>query len=207
MAPTIICYFTMTSPWAYLGHDGLREIAGRHGVPLDYRPVSLADLFGRTGGLPLPQRHVSRQRHRLMELQRWREKRNVPLNLSPKYWPYKVGLCDRFIIAATEAGHDPGDFMLLAMRATWSEDRDLGDNETIIEIADRAGLPGERLVATAADSLTAVLYERNRERAEQDGCFGSPTYILKGEVFWGQDRLELLEDALKTGREPFTAPD
>lgn len=207
MTSTISYYFSLTSPWAYLGHEAFREIVARHGAKIDYRPVDLINLFGRTGGLPVGQRHISRQRYRFVELQRWREKRNVPLNLSPRHWPFTPALPDSLIIAAVEAGHDPAEYISRGMRAVWAEDRDLIDAQTVKEIADQAGLPGDELLAAAQASRIGDLYEQNKQRAEEDGCFGSPTYILKGEIFWGQDRLDLLDDALRSGREPFLAPE
>ena len=77
MSRAITYYFSLLSPWAYLGHAEFGRIAQRHDLTIDYRPVNLMTLFPETGGLPLPKRHPSRQRYRLLELQRWREARDV----------------------------------------------------------------------------------------------------------------------------------
>ncbi len=206
MTRKIEYYFSMLSPWAYIGHDLLLDISRRHNVELEYKPVALGELFSVTGGQPLPQRHISRQNYRWMELQRWREKRSVALNLKPKFWPFAVELADRTVIAIAESGQNPASFVKHGMHAVWAEDRDLSDRDTIRAVAETAGLPGENLLASAEQDWAKERYESNRRSAEKEGCFGSPTYILDGEVFWGQDRLELLDECLASGREPFQVP-
>src|SRR5438105_1483965 len=103
-------YFSVVSPWAYLGHAPFMEIAQRHQVSIAYKPVALGRLFAETGGLPLAKRHPVRQRYRLYELQRWREKRRLKFNLRPKYWPFEVGLADHLVIAMVADGRDPDQF-------------------------------------------------------------------------------------------------
>jgi 2-hydroxychromene-2-carboxylate isomerase len=70
-------YFSMHSPWAYIGHVPFVEMARRHNVTVTYRPVSLPEVFSETGGLPVTKRHPARLRYRIVELQRWREKRQL----------------------------------------------------------------------------------------------------------------------------------
>ncbi|HEX2135940.1 MAG TPA: DsbA family protein, partial [Microvirga sp.] len=79
-------YFSLVSPWAYIGHAPFMDIARRHGLAINYKPVSLGRVFTETGGLPLPQRHPVRQRYRLVELQRWRDRRRLSFNIHPKHW-------------------------------------------------------------------------------------------------------------------------
>ena len=83
----IECFLSVGSPWAYLGHAEFMRIARRHGASVVFVPVPLRRLFPETGGLPLPKRHPVRQRYRLVELQRWRALRGLPLNLEPKGAP------------------------------------------------------------------------------------------------------------------------
>ena len=66
------------------------EIARRHGLAVNHKPIFLGRVFAETGGQPLPQRHPARQRYRMVELQRWREKRGLSFNLKPKFWPFDV---------------------------------------------------------------------------------------------------------------------
>jgi 2-hydroxychromene-2-carboxylate isomerase len=196
-------YFSLQSPWAYIGHAPFREVVARHGVAVVCKPVMLVDLFAETGGLPLKQRHPVRQRYRLVELQRWREKRGLDFPLQPAYWPFDARLADGLAIATVLAGHDPDRLLRGAFAAIWQEGRNLADPATLAAIADAAGLPGRELVARAGSEEVAAVYARNRGDALANDVFGSPSYVLDGEVFWGQDRIELLGDALATGRAPY----
>lgn len=204
MAATITYVFTSHSPWTYLGHAAFLDIARRHGATVEYRPVPLGAIFAETGGQPLAKRHPVRQRYRLVELQRWRARRGLPLNLHPQFFPVDPVLADRLAIAIAEAGGDPDPFLRRVFAAVWAEERNLADPETIADLAAASGIAPE-LQARAGAPEIAAAYQRNREMAEAAGVFGAPSYILNGELFWGQDRLDLLDDALATGRPPYTA--
>lgn len=196
-------FFTLSSPWAYLGHAAFIETAQRHGAEVSYRPMPVRAVFDETGGLPLPKRHPARQRYRLVELQRWRKRRSLPLTLQPRHFPFDPSLADRFTIAIIVAGADPDAFMRRAFHAIWAEERDLGDRAVIADLAKGVGLPAEQLLETAESEASAQRYEANRIDAIASGVFGAPSYILDGEVFWGQDRIELLDEALGEGRAPY----
>jgi len=75
LSRSITYYFSLHSPWTYLGNAVFHDIARRHGCAIDYRPMPLRSVFDETGGLPLPKRHPVRQRYRLVDLQRWRDRR------------------------------------------------------------------------------------------------------------------------------------
>ncbi|HEX2136310.1 MAG TPA: 2-hydroxychromene-2-carboxylate isomerase [Microvirga sp.] len=205
MARPIDYYFSLVSPWAYIGHAPFMDIAGRHGLAINYKPVSLGRVFTETGGLPLPQRHPVRQRYRLVELQRWRDRRRLSFNIHPKHWPFDVTLADRFVIAIQVAHRDPDPFLRRAFAAVWEEERNLADPLVIAELAEQAGLDSASLMDRARGSTTEAVYALNLENAVRADVFGSPSYVLDGEVFWGQDRLDLLDDALTSGRAPYTA--
>ena len=205
MPRSIDYYFSLVSPWAYLGHAPFLDIARRHELAVNYKPIFLGRVFAETGGQPLAQRHPARQRYRLIELQRWRERRGVPLNLHPKHWPFDVALADRFVIAIQATHQNPDPFLRRAFAGVWAEDRNLADPLMIAELAEEAGLDSASLLDLAQGSTTEALYALNLENAVNGDVFGSPAYVLDGEVFWGQDRLELLDDALTTGRAPFKA--
>ena len=205
MQKQIDYYFSMVSPWAYIGHATFEDAARAYGCKVNYKPVFLGELFSETGGLPLGKRHPVRQRYRMMELQRWREKRGLPFHLQPKFWPFDVKLADGVVLAAIEKGLNPEPFIRAGFKSVWEDQRDLADSAVIAALADAAGLPGQELVACAASPEVAAAYEQNRQDAMSAGVFGAPGYVLGGEVFWGQDRIDLLADALKSGRAPFRA--
>jgi 2-hydroxychromene-2-carboxylate isomerase len=193
-------YFSFQSPWAYIGHKPFGDLARSHSLKVNYKPVLLVDLFSETGGLPLVKRHPVRQRYRMVELQRWRDRRGLTFHLQPANWPFNARPADGVVIAAVEAGHDPDKFMQRAFAGVWEDQLNLADPATLVKLADDSGLPGKQLVERSGSDEIGAAYEKNRRDALAADVFGSPGYVLDGEVFWGQDRIELLADALKSGR-------
>jgi 2-hydroxychromene-2-carboxylate isomerase len=198
-------YFSLQSPWAYIGHGAFRDLVSAYDLKVNYKPVVLVDLFSETGGLPLMKRHPVRQRYRMVELQRWRDKRGLRFHLQPAHWPFNARLADGVVIAATEAGLDPERYLQRGFAGVWEGQLNLADPATIAKLADESGLPGQRLVERSGSEEISAAYEQNRQDALAADVFGSPVYVLDGEVFWGQDRIELLADALKSGRGPYSS--
>ncbi len=196
MAKTIDYYFTLTSPWTYLGSARFEEMAARHGAEIRVKPVNYGTVFPRTGGLPLPKRAPERQAYRLMELQRWRAYLDIPLNLHPKFFPSPDGDAACMVIAAEMSGGDPLRLAHAILRAVWVEDKDITDIPTLAEIAQASGHDGARLTAAAQEAETRAAYEASTEAAIARGVFGAPMYVYNDELFWGQDRLDFLDRAL-----------
>ncbi|TDR93595.1 2-hydroxychromene-2-carboxylate isomerase [Enterovirga rhinocerotis] len=193
-------FLTTSSPWAYLGHAEFGRIAKTHGVAIRCRPMPVRRVFDETGGLPLPKRHPVRQAYRLVELQRWRERRGLALDLKPAIPLGDPSLADRTAIAIGLAGGDPMPFLGAAMAGLWAGRLDLSAAETVAHLADGVGLDGTALVAAAQGEEAGAVYEENFSAALTAGVFGAPSYVRDGEVFWGQDRLDLLERAVVSGR-------
>jgi len=198
-------YFSFSSPWAYIGHKAFRDVVAAHDLKVNHKPVVLVDLFSETGGLPLIKRHPVRQRYRMVELQRWRDKRGLNFHFQPKYIPLNARLADGVVIAAIEAGLDPDPYLRRAFPAVWEEELNLADPAVVAKLAEEAGLPGKKLIERSASEDISAAYEQNRQDAITADVFGSPVYVLEGEVFWGQDRIELLADALKSGRKAYSS--
>ncbi|UGV24821.1 2-hydroxychromene-2-carboxylate isomerase [Rhodopseudomonas boonkerdii] len=206
MSQSIDYYFSLPSPWAYIGHKPFMDLVKTYHLKVNYKPVFLGELFAETGGLPLGKRHPVRQRYRFLELQRWREKRGLDFKLQPKNWPFDGRLADGVVIAAVEAGLYPDAFLRKAYAAVWEGEQNLADPAVLARLADEAGLPGQQLVARSPAAEISEIYEQNQKDAQAGDVFGSPAYVLNGEVFWGQDRIDLLGDALKSGRAAFKQP-
>src|SRR3954451_5139919 len=198
-------YFSFQSPWAYIGHNVFRNVAKTYDLKVNYKPVVLVDLFSETGGLPLMKRHPVRQRYRMVELQRWRDKRGLKFHLQPANWPFNARLADGVVIAAIEAGLDPDRYLARGFAAVWEDQLSLADPGTVAKLADESGLPGKQLVERSAQEAISAAYEQNRQDALASDVFGSPAYVLDGEVFWGQDRIALLAGVVEAERAPFTS--
>lgn len=204
MSRRIDYFFSIASPWVYLGHKPFMAMARRLGAEVVFKPVLLGQVFDRTGGVALPKRHPARQRYRLFELQRWAAQRGRPLNLKPKHSPFDVTTVDRMVVAILLEGGDPADFIGHAGAGVWAHDHDLADPQVLTALAGECGFDGERLLDLAQSASTEAIYVLNQEEAVQAGVFGAPSFVVEGEVFWGQDRLDQLETMLTSGRPPFT---
>lgn len=194
----VIDYFLFpNSPYAYLGHARLGEIAQRHGAVIRVKPMDAAKVFPVSGGLPLAKRAPQRLAYRLVELTRWRDHLGVPLNLQPKYFPVAGDAAARLIVAAAELG-DAAAFNLAGrvLRAVWAEDRNIADDATRRALATEAGLDAEALMARAASDVIGHRYDAFTQEAIDRQVFGAPTYFYGDQWFWGQDRLDFLERAL-----------
>jgi 2-hydroxychromene-2-carboxylate isomerase len=199
MPITIDYYMTLNSPWTYLGSALFAEIAERNGASVNIKPAKFGPIFEQSGGLPLPKRAPQRRAYRMMELKRWREVRGIPLTLEPKYFPSDDVAATRLLIAAKLQGKDALNFSIELGRALWEREEALADPQVIALAAERAGLNAAELSANAPpDAELDALHDQFTKEAMAAGVFGAPSFVLpSGEIFWGQDRLELLERALK----------
>jgi 2-hydroxychromene-2-carboxylate isomerase len=204
MPVTIDYYLSLNSPWTFMGSALLAEVAKRNGADVNVKPAKFGPIFEKTGGLPLPKRSPERRAYRLMELKRWREVRNIPLILQPKNSPSDDAAATRLVIAAKLQGNDAHRLATEFGRAIWELDEPLGEPAVMAAAAKRAGLDTAALRAGGpSDAELDQLYEQYTQEALAAGVFGAPSYVLpSGEFFWGQDRLEMLERALKMLRQP-----
>jgi 2-hydroxychromene-2-carboxylate isomerase len=182
-----------------MGSAPFAEIARRYGATVDVKPAKFGPIFEQTGGLPLPKRSPQRQAYRLMELKRWREVRGIPLTVEPRYFPSDDLAATRLVIAAKLQGKDAHRLSLEFGRAIWEREESLADAAVMSAAAQRAGQDASALRANGpSDPELDALYEQYTQDALKAGVFGAPSYVLpSGEIFWGQDRLELLDRALK----------
>ncbi len=203
MGRRIDYWFTCASPWAYLGHAPFMALVESKGLDVHFRPVKLADVFAETGGLPLARRHPVRQRYRFVELQRWAEMRGAKMNFKPAFFPFDATLSERVTLALAEDRALCARYLREVFAGVWARDQNLADEATVAACVTAAGGDAAAALARAKTDAIGAAYERNREEAVAADVFGSPCYVLDGEVFWGQDRLDLLARALETGRAPY----
>ena len=201
MTTCIDYYFAPQSPWSYLGHRRLQEIARACGAAIRVLPVDLGGkVFPVSGGLPLAKRAPQRQAYRLVELRRFSEWLQTPINIEPKYFPVDGGDAARLIVAV-DLHEGPEAAMTLAgvlMRAVWVDDLHIGDEAVLAAALAECGLPARRL-EDAHSQAVHLRYEAATQAAVDAGVFGAPSYVVDGEIFWGQDRLDFLERRLRGG--------
>ena len=191
-------YLAPQSPWAYLGHRRLADMARAAGAHINVRPVDLGGkVFPVSGGLPLAMRAPQRQAYRLVELARFSAHLGMPLNLHPAHFPVAGDDAARLIIAVDQAdGADAAMALTGALlSAVWAEQRNIADARELAAVLAACGLPANRL-DDARGPAAQARYEADTQRAVEAGVFGAPTYVVDGEMFWGQDRLDFLQRRL-----------
>lgn len=199
MSKTIQYFFAPQSPFAYLGHERLVAIAAKAGARIDLRPFDLGKVFGVSGGLPLPKRSPQRQAYRLKELERWSAYLQRPMNLQPAFFPVAGDPAARLIIT-TQLSHGIDKATALTgaiMKAVWAEEKNIADTATLAAIASAQELDGNALLKSAETASVQAEYDRFTEEAIAANVFGAPWYIVDGEGYWGQDRLDFVERALQ----------
>jgi len=196
MTKTVDYFFSVNSPWMYLGHARFTEMTRRNNAHVRVKPMDMARVFDAAGGLPLPQRPRQRQLYRMAELKRWRAQLGIPIHLEPKHFRVPTEMAARLIIAA-----DLKELNALALtgflgRAVWEEERDISDPETLKAIAAEHGRNPKLLWEAAQAPETKAAFDAYTQEAIDRQVFGAPTYVYRDELFWGQDRLDFLERAL-----------
>ncbi|WP_048648287.1 2-hydroxychromene-2-carboxylate isomerase [Nitratireductor soli] len=205
MAATVDYYLTSASPFTYLGHEALRAVLARHGATVRVKPINLMGVWEISGAVPPAKRPPVRQRLRLVELQRIADFRGLPINTKPKHWPVDPLLSDHVIAALVAAGHEPMGYMGRIFAAVWANEEDIADPATLAKHLEAEGFDAEAILAAAKTEAIANIRAQNTKDAVTADAVGVPTYVLNGEAFFGQDRVEYLDRALATGRQPFSA--
>lgn len=199
--PIVDYYFSVVSPWTYLGDGRFQELVQRVDAHVIYHPLSSPDLFPATGGQLLKDRAQHRKDYRLVELARWQKHLGIPLNLQPKHFPVPEAPASKLILATQAAGQNAGPLLSSILKAVWAEERDISDVDTLIALAGLCGLDVETLFREAQSPELDAAFSTCTQMAIQRGVFGYPTYMFQGEMFWGQDRLSFLETALTSNGE------
>jgi len=199
MSKTIDYFFVPQSPWTYFGHARFVRMAAEASATVRIKPMDLGKIFPLTGGLPVGQRSAQRQAYRLVELRRFADHLQMPLNLHPKFFPVAGDDAARLLIAV-----DQQDGVDAAMRlcgavlsAVWAQERNIADPAVLAELLQEQQLDASRL-AQAATAPVQTAYEQYTDQALALGVFGAPAYVFNGELFWGQDRLAFLEQRLQS---------
>ncbi|MCW5609748.1 MAG: 2-hydroxychromene-2-carboxylate isomerase [Rubrivivax sp.] len=193
MPVAIDYYFATQSPWTYLGHARFVQIARAAGATVHVKPADYGQVFPVSGGLPLPKRAPQRQAYRLVELRRWADVLGLPLHLQPTHFPVDGHPSSKLIVAVGRAdGPDAAlDLAGRVLAACWAQQRNIADPITLAALLSEAGLPAARMDDAQSDAV-AQAYQAHTDAAIAAGVFGAPSYVVDGEIFWGQDRLDFL---------------
>lgn len=187
-------YWDFSSPWAYLGASQVDALAKRTGATVTWRPMLLGGLFKAVGtaNVPMLAQSPAKQRYAGKDLGRWAAYLGVPFQF-PSRFPMNTVKSLRTYLALPEERRS--EYRGRVFHAFWAEDRDISSAEVLSEFIG----PDAAAILAKADSDEVKLALRSAtEEAEKRGVFGAPTFIVDGkEMFWGQDRLDLVEEALR----------
>jgi 2-hydroxychromene-2-carboxylate isomerase len=193
-------YFDFSSPFAYLGYERVWDVAERTGATVRERPFLLGGLFRAIGqaDVPLFSMPLVKQRYMTTDLARWAAYAGLPFSF-PARFPMNTVKALRMLHALPAgAGLRRRAFTSALFRAYWGgEGADLSSDAVLTRLASEAGLDGAALLARASEPAAKDALRAETDGAAARGVFGAPTFVVGGELFWGQDRLVLVEAALR----------
>ncbi len=191
---TVDFFFDLSSPYSYLAATQLPGIAERAKATIRWRPMVLAAVFKASGNV-MPAACEPKARHMLVDLDRWAKKYGVPFVMS-SHFPLNAIKPERLILAAEDSGR-VGELALALFRGMWVDDRDISSELEMRTLAESVGLDGTALFAAIETQPVKDRLRANTDEAIARGAFGAPAMFVGDELFWGNDRLHFLEDALR----------
>ncbi|MDO9610572.1 MAG: 2-hydroxychromene-2-carboxylate isomerase [Serpentinimonas sp.] len=198
MRHTVDYFFAPQSPWAYLGHERFAALVRETGSAVRVMPMDLGKIFPLSGGLPLPKRAPQRQAYRLLELRRFSDALGIPLNPEPRFFPVAGDPAARLITAV--AMHDGADAAMkltgAVTTAVWAQERDIASMDVLAALLAECELDAARLAQSQQPDVQAR-YDEQTQAAIDASVFGAPSYVIEGELFWGQDRLDFVARKLR----------
>lgn len=196
MPDVIEYYFAPISGYAYLGHKPLMRLAADVGATVDFKPLLIAKVFAASGTTPPFAQSDVRKSYRIEDQRRVAAQEELTMNAVPKHWPTDPTLACKVIIAAGVLGVDKDAVSFACLKAVWAEERNIADPDDLTAALVDSGLPAGDVLAAAGAPEIATRMTAITEGAIAAQIFGSPTYVVNGERFWGQDRIAFVRQAL-----------
>jgi 2-hydroxychromene-2-carboxylate isomerase len=201
---TIDYYYSTRSIYAYFGAQRIVDLARRFGRRLIHRPVDLSRVVPAVGSLPFDQRSAAHKAYQFgREIERWSEYLGIPALVDPAHHFGDRTLSAGVILAAQSAGADVDRLHVDMLTALWRDDRDLSSTEVLASLVSGIGADVQAILDTARSADIQAAFNQCTELAIADGVPGSPTYVVDGDLFYGQDRLMMVARALER---PFAPP-
>lgn len=197
---TIEYFYSAHSAYAYIGHSKLLEICTRQGCKLVHKPVDLRPVVSAVGGLPFDKRTQHNvDYHFGREIERWAQFRGIEiLSHRPTYHDRKLDFSNGVLISAIGSSADIDALSYAILQAHWRDDADLDDPDQVRKIAVGVSSEYGAFIESALSDEIQSIHAKNTAEAIDRGVFGSPTYFLDGDMYYGQDHLELMESAFRS---------
>jgi len=194
MAKQLEFFFDFGSPYSYLAYKALPGIAAAHGAGIVWRPMLLGGVFKATGNHS-PAETPAKGKWLQQDLQRWARRYGVAFNHNP-YFPVNTLTLMRGAAGMQMRGPDFHKYLDAIFHAMWGEPRNLGDPHVLAEVLRQAGFDADAFQSLVNDPAVKEQLKSNTEEAVARGVFGAPTFFVGEEMYWGQDRLEFVAEAL-----------
>ncbi len=188
-------YFDFGSPTAYLAHKRLGQLSAQYGLEVVYKPMLLGGVFkatDNTSPVAIPAKGAYMMQH---DLPRFVARYGVELNFNP-HFPINTLNLMRGAIAAERLGCADA-YIDAVYDAVWVHGKNMGDPEVVAAALSDAGLDAGALMELAQDSDVKAALIAATDEAVARGTFGAPTLFMDGEMYFGQDRLDFVEEALR----------
>ena len=192
----VVHYFSPMSGYAYLGFEALGALADQRRASVDHKPIDVMKLFAAVDAVPPAKQSPARLSHRRIDMARWANRRGLVVQLQPRFWPVDATLASCAIIAAQQAGFGATALAGSILSAVWARDLDISRTDVIAALARENGLDASEILDVAKSPATLARYEANTLEAISAGVIGSPTYRVDDELYFGQDRLDFVDEAL-----------
>ena len=194
MSRTVQFYFDYVSPYSYLAATRVEALAERTGATIDYRPIHVGTLMARVGNRLTTIECAAKRNYAMGDLARWAKRLQVPVKMNPLFGKLDTRSLLTATIAAKELGYGKAAAKAL-FAGMWLEQSDFAGDETLIALLERYAVPDAAAIVALGkerrDALTALI-----DAAEADGAFGVPSFVYAGQLFFGNDRMMFLEEAL-----------
>ncbi len=194
MSKTIRFYFDFVSPYSYLAATQIEALAERSGASIDYRPIHVGTLMARVGNRPTTIECAAKRNYAMGDLARWAQRLQVPVVMNPLFGKLDTRPLLTAAIAAKELGQARAAIQAL-FAGMWVEQCTFAGDEAMLTLLERHAVPDAAAIVALGKERREAL-EALIDAAEADGAFGVPSFVYAGQLFFGNDRMMFLEEAL-----------
>jgi 2-hydroxychromene-2-carboxylate isomerase len=195
-------FFDCSSPWTYLAFHNIQPLAAELKEPIKWRPVLVGGIFNSVNPSVYAMREQpvqSKMNYMVKDLQDWAQRANLKICMPPKVFPVNSVKAMRGCLWLEQQGKLV-PFATAVFEAYWSNEEDISQDAVLLNICKNLGVDGDAFMAGIASVEIKVQLKANTNEAIQRGAFGSPTIYLGDDMYFGNDRLPLLKEAIVRAR-------
>ena len=188
---TVDYYFCLNSPWSMFASNQLIELLPTLDAQLNLKPINIGELFTAINFPPVPERPKYMQDYRILELTRWSERLNIPINLQPAFFPSNEVAALALVMSAEQESGKGLEVAASLSHALWAKEANIADTDFVASQAKE-----HQVTDTFNHEECAALMSANTSELLERGGFGVPSFFVDDELIWGQDRISFLVDAI-----------